>query len=227
MTETSLYLGIKILEPTTAATDLLLSFFCVYFYYKLKLPTKSEPLLKFWRLFFLIFGITTFIGTMAHGLKFYMSEKLFWNVWMAMNLSSVLSSYFLLLATIEMVRKDNTVLLKKLKVLARIVTLTITIVTIVLNDFSMIKIYAGVVVILALYRNFTTFRQGIKGSGQIAFGFAFSILSILVHTTGFSLHEYFNFKDLSHIIGGFCFSASRDDNPTGFDLFLDEIRYEK
>ena len=34
-------------------------------------------------------------------------------------------------------------------------------------------------------------------------------------------------KNLSHIIGGFAWSASRDDNPNGFVAYLDEIRYEQ
>lgn len=34
-------------------------------------------------------------------------------------------------------------------------------------------------------------------------------------------------KNLSHIVGGFCFSASRDDNPNGYTLYLDEIRFER
>ncbi len=182
----------------TAGTDLLLSIFCVYFYQKLRLPTKSEPLLKFWRLFFLIFGLSTFIGTVAHGLKFYMSESMFYSVWMAMNLSSVLSSFFLLLATIEIVGKGNPNRIKKLQTLT--IILTSVAVTIALNEFSIVKIYAGFIILLALFRNYTTFKQGIKGSGQIAFGFAFSLLSILVHSAKFSLHEYFNFKDLSHVI---------------------------
>jgi hypothetical protein len=33
-------------------------------------------------------------------------------------------------------------------------------------------------------------------------------------------------KDLSHIIGGFCLSANSDDNPDGFIIYLDDIRYE-
>lgn len=33
-------------------------------------------------------------------------------------------------------------------------------------------------------------------------------------------------KDLTHIIGGFCWSASRDDNPNGFTIYLDEVRFE-
>ena len=33
-------------------------------------------------------------------------------------------------------------------------------------------------------------------------------------------------KNMSHIIGGFAWSASRDDNPNGFVIYLDEIRFE-
>lgn len=33
-------------------------------------------------------------------------------------------------------------------------------------------------------------------------------------------------KDLSHIIGGFCFAASKDDNPNGFVIYFDDIIYE-
>lgn len=34
-------------------------------------------------------------------------------------------------------------------------------------------------------------------------------------------------KSLTHIVGGFAWSASRDDNPEGFVIYLDEIRFEK
>lgn len=34
-------------------------------------------------------------------------------------------------------------------------------------------------------------------------------------------------KNMQQIIGGFCWSASHDDNPDGFTMFLDEIRFEK
>ncbi|AKL97998.1 hypothetical protein [Endomicrobium proavitum] len=33
-------------------------------------------------------------------------------------------------------------------------------------------------------------------------------------------------KDLTHIIGGFCFAASKDDNPNGFVIYIDDIIYE-
>jgi hypothetical protein len=33
-------------------------------------------------------------------------------------------------------------------------------------------------------------------------------------------------KNMSHIVGGFCWSASRDDNPNGFVVYMDEVRFE-
>ncbi|MDR3256930.1 MAG: hypothetical protein LBT18_04735 [Endomicrobium sp.] len=33
-------------------------------------------------------------------------------------------------------------------------------------------------------------------------------------------------KDLTNIIGGFCLAASKDDNPNGFIIYLDDIIYE-
>lgn len=33
-------------------------------------------------------------------------------------------------------------------------------------------------------------------------------------------------KDLSHIIGGFCWAASKDDNPNGFSIYFDDMMYE-
>jgi hypothetical protein len=33
-------------------------------------------------------------------------------------------------------------------------------------------------------------------------------------------------RNLSHVVGGFCWAASRDDNPEGFVMHLDEVRFE-
>lgn len=33
-------------------------------------------------------------------------------------------------------------------------------------------------------------------------------------------------KDLTHIVGGFAWAANRDDNPQGFTIYLDDVRFE-
>jgi hypothetical protein len=33
-------------------------------------------------------------------------------------------------------------------------------------------------------------------------------------------------KDLSHVIGGFCWMTNKNQNPYGSTIFLDDIKYE-
>jgi hypothetical protein len=35
-----------------------------------------------------------------------------------------------------------------------------------------------------------------------------------------------NGKNLSHVVGGFAWAASRDNNPNGFIIYFDEVRFE-
>ncbi len=199
MTETFIDIGIRILEPVTAITDLMLGLFCIWFYRRLALPVKSHPLLRFWRLFFLSIGISTLLGTVAHGLRFYMNEPTFKAVWMLMNLTSIVSSYFLLLATIE-IQFRNPEMIRRMQHISLLITLLLVSVTMYFNDFNLIKIYAGLIILIALITHFSTYKKGIKGSGYITFGFTFSLSSIWVHTQQLSIDDYFNFKDISHVI---------------------------
>ena len=199
MKETFVDVGILILEPVTAVTDLLLGLFCIWFYRRLALPVKSHPLLRFWRLFFLCIGISTLLGTVAHGLRFYMNEPTFKAVWMMMNLTSIVSSYFLLLATIE-IQYDSPRTIQRLQQISLLITLMLVSATVYFNDFNLIKIYAGFIIFIALITHFNTYKKGLKGSGYITFGFAFSLTSIWVHTMKLSIDDYFNFKDISHVI---------------------------
>jgi len=200
MTITSIDLGCIILEPVTAATDLWVTVFCIYFFQKLKLPEKSEPILRFWRWFFFTFAISTLLGAISHGLKFYMNDINFRTVRVVMNLCITLSSYFLLRTTIESAQRNKAALYDRLKNASMLLTLSMALITIVNEDFRLIKIHAGIVVLLALYSNYMAFKQGHQGAGKIAFGLALSIISILVHSTQFSISEFFNFNDISHAI---------------------------
>ena len=191
--------GFHVLEPVTVLTDILLSIFCIYFYNKLNFPGNKAVLGKYWRMFFLYIGISTFIGAVAHGFRSYFSSEAFYFLWMTMNLSSIPSSYYLLKATIELSEfKDETKF--RLTMITLAATILLTILTLIINNFVLIKINAGLVVILALIRHYHTYKKGYTGSGYIVFGFAFSLSSILVHTAQLSISEWFNFRDISHVI---------------------------
>jgi len=108
-------------------------------------------------------------------------------------------AYFLLRSNLEFANPE-----KPKKQLLQLLILSVTIIflfiTIVSNNFLSVKINGGIAVIISLITHFQTYREGLPGSGYISFGFAFSLLSIIVHSTQFSISEWFNYKDISHVI---------------------------
>ncbi len=189
----------RLLEPVTVLTDVLLSIFCMYFYNKLNFPCHAKKLGLYWRLFFLFMGISTFIGAIAHGCKLYFSNEVFYFVWMTMNVCSIPSAYYLLKATIEL-SEFKPELKKRLTLLAATAMTLLMLLTMWMNNFVLIKVNAGIVITLTLIRHYHTYKKGYSGSGYIVFGFAFSLLSIIVHTAQLSISNWFNFKDISHVI---------------------------
>lgn len=192
-------LGCRIAEPVTVLTDILLSVFCFYFYNKLHVAKHQTELGKYWRFFFLFIGLSTFIGAVAHGLKEYMPQGLFHMVWMTMNLISIPSSYYLLKVTITLSHFTEEKK-KNLSSISLVGMCFLGLFTIIYNQFDIIKINAAVVILLTLVRHYHSYKRGYTGCGYIFFGFAFSLLSVIVHSLKISYSEWFNFKDISHVI---------------------------
>ncbi len=92
---------------------------------------------------------------------------------------------------------------------------------------------------LSAYKHLTFWARGVKGDEKVAEFKIGGITGEHGDSDGASLgpvtltKEWKKYtidladKNLSNIIGGFCWSASRDDNPDGFVIYLDEIRLEK
>jgi hypothetical protein len=199
--ETNLLLsGIRIDEPVTVLTNLILSVFSFYFYIHLgKLKNIGTNLSRYWRLFFLFIAIANTIAAFAHGFKSYFNSHDYYYVWMFMNMAGIPASYFLLLTNLESAQisqktKNN------LQYFAAVLTLSLVIFMYLINDISLVKVNAGLVILITLFAHLITYRKGIAGSKLILRGFIISILTLFVHTMRLSLHDYFNYKDLSHVI---------------------------
>jgi hypothetical protein len=144
-------------------------------------------------------GIASIIGALTHGLRSYFSNEDYYFIWLIMNLAGIPCSYFLLQANIEL-SKLNPELKSTLSKLSILLTSILTVMVIGLNNFILVKINAGLVIGLTLYNHFKTYRKGRQGSGFILFGFAISTSSLVVHGLQISYSDWFNYKDISHII---------------------------
>jgi hypothetical protein len=191
--------GFNLLEPVTVLTNVLISAFCLYFYLKLNHLGNQPKLKKYWRLFFLFFGISAILGGIAHGFKPYFEPLIFYYVWLSMNLTGLVIAYYLLCTNLEFAKLEKQ---KKqiLYALILFITVLFSVITLTTNNFLSVKINGGIAVIISLITHFQTYRKGMPGSGYISFGFAFSLLSIVVHSAQFSISEWFNYKDISHVI---------------------------
>jgi len=65
MTDTTIYIGtLAIHEPVTVFTDYIISILALVFYFKI--PAGTNTAIRYWRLFFLFLGLSTFVGAHAH-----------------------------------------------------------------------------------------------------------------------------------------------------------------
>ncbi|MDP2386334.1 MAG: hypothetical protein Q8M29_08175 [Bacteroidota bacterium] len=192
--------GIHIQEPVTVLTNMLIVATSVFLYYKVGVKnTEKSLLVKYWRLFFFFFGLNALIGSVAHGFKSYFSPDIFYYVWLCMNLASVPITYYLLRANIEL-SKFTTRNKKISEIIVLCLSIVFAVLTAITNNFAIVKINALIAILITIVSHYRAYRDRRPGSGYITFGFTFSILALVVHGAKLSLSDWFNFKDISHVI---------------------------
>jgi hypothetical protein len=191
--------GHALYEPVTVLTNLFIVLSCAWFFLNLSRSANQTALLNYWKWFFFFIGLSAFIGAIAHGFKPYFSLTLFSMIWLCMNLSNLPASYYLLKAGIEISGFSDS-LQKRLNQAALIYIVIAVILTIIFNHFLLIKINALIVIVFTIIQHFRAWRKGFPGNGQIWGAYVFSLVALVVHTAQLSVSEWFNFKDISHVI---------------------------
>jgi len=217
-------LGIRIDEPVTVLTDLIVSVVCFWGFYKLaKFPIKNKVHL-YLKYYFLSMGIATFIGGMvghgflylfkaewhlssefAHFIRNIVGEK---NMHVTANpwkLPGWLTSMFAVMlverASIEYARK---IIAPKvgtffawLNIFELLTFVTITFST--LNFFFVeVHTFYGFMIIVLSFNLIIFYKTRSKGSRAFLLAVGFAALAALVFMNQWSIHKWFNYFDLSH-----------------------------
>ncbi|GEM_PF-516628 len=194
---TYIYLfGLKIFEPITILTNFIIGLVCLYSFYQI-FKTKSS-LAFYWSMFFLLIGISSTIGSVGHGTHHQFGLQFFNVVLFFMNAVSLIAIYYCYKAAYSSTtnNKSNT----KLNYFVIGWISTLLLISIWLNNFLIIKIHAGIVLTYSLIAHLVSHKKQEQGSGWIAAGILVSFLSIVTHSIKLSMHDWFNHKDISHII---------------------------
>jgi hypothetical protein len=203
----AIHIGSFILsEPVTAVSDLLLSAFCISRVIVFQKYRSPDSALSFWQLFFLLMGVSSSVGVIVHGLRFYQSETVHYNTWMGMSVISGIAIYFAQMATSRSILREskNGTLLR---IIAQVQVVLFLILMILFRNYNVVKIQVAAGMVPVMIIHFYAFRKGMIGSAWLATGIAVSFFSAVVHTLKLSIDDrWFNFNDVSHVFIGTSFA---------------------
>ena len=191
--------GLKIFEPMIILTNLPILLIALYSFKKL--TNYNNKYSKNYAWFVLLVGISSCFGSLAHAIHYQNGKSFFDIIFYIMNSLSLVSAYFCFkfgyVYFIGYNVKSNTVILS----IAKIWVLSMLVYVFFYNNFLIVKINAGVVLLYAFIIHLIKYNKlNERGSGLVVFGIGVSFISIITHTLKISVNEWFNYKDISHII---------------------------
>ncbi|MEA3447382.1 MAG: hypothetical protein U9Q98_02880 [Bacteroidota bacterium] len=191
-------MGIRIDEPVTMVTDLLVSAVCFYAFFSLYKISSPLKIRKFLMFYFLSMGISTFFGgIIGHGFLYAFSFA--WKLpgW----ITSMLAVMILERAAIEhashVASKGAVRLFKWMNIIELLTFMTLTFVTL---NFKFVEIHSayGVMFVVGSYSLFTYWKTHSKASKIFLYGVGFAIVSSIIYLNQWNLHTWYNYLDASH-----------------------------
>jgi hypothetical protein len=190
--------GFLVFEPMVIVTNVILFLLSLVYYNKLKSFGNLYAMQM--GTFMLLMGVGSLFGALAHAVHYQLGAFFFNTVFFITNAFSLLSIYYCFRAAYTYAHPSNNPPVKYIYfvVLWIIVLLLISLAK---GNFLLIKIHAGLVLIYSLIVHVISFgRYREPGSRLIVTGIIVSFFSIVIHSLRFSFHEWFNYKDIAHVI---------------------------
>lgn len=191
--------GFKLFEPVTILTNSLITIYGLFAY--LRTLSFDHKISRDWALFFLWMGLSCLFASITHGVHEQFGDMFLRVSWFIANSVSFICIYFFYRAASKYsnLQKENSSL-QFMNYMVLLWVVVLLVVTFFLNNFLLVKIHAGIALVYSLFVHAVTFRNKRAGSGYIVAGIIISFLSIIVHSLKFSFGEWFNYKDISHVI---------------------------
>ncbi|NQU51718.1 MAG: hypothetical protein HQ522_04175 [Bacteroidetes bacterium] len=193
-------LGIRIDEPIVTLTDLLVSFLCLYFFYRIQKSGKKGKVYIYFKIYFLNMGIATLLGGLI-GHAFLYNFSFYWKLpgW----IMSMISIMFVERAAIEHTRIWlNESIIKVFRVINILEFLTFLTFTILTLNFFFVEFHSGyglMFVVLSL-EGFLFWKTKNSAGKYILIGVGFAAVAALFFMNKISPHPWFNYLSISHVL---------------------------
>lgn len=191
--------GIKIDEPITTLTDLVVSAVCIYAFLKLTGHYNKSRVKNYLRFYFLGLGIATAIGGII-GHAFMYRFSFYWKLpgWV----TSMVSIMLIERASIDYASPILKPLvgkwLKRINLLELAVFITITLITL---RFTYVEIHSayGLLLVVTGIHSYILITRHSPASQLFIVAVAFSSIAALIYMNEIGLSKWFTHSDLSHV----------------------------
>jgi len=195
-------LGIRIDEPVTTITDLMVTAVCIYAFIKLNKHKSDTKVLLFLKYYFLGMGIATFFGgVFGHAFLYAFDFNFVWKLpgW----ITSMLAVMLIERASIEHAsRATNPKVISFFKWLNIIELLTFMTLTFVTLNFKFVEYHSayGIMFVVGSFSLYTYIKTKSEASKIFITAVVIAIISSIIYLTKFSIDIWFNYLDFSHVV---------------------------
>jgi len=195
------FAGIKILEPVTTVTDLLVTAVCFYAFSRLRSHQHLETThVKLYRYFFLFMGIATLLGgIIGHGFLYLFSFA--WKVpaWIVSMISIALAERGAIMRARPLMDKRLGTFFTYLNLVELSTFMFIAVYTL---KFIFVEIHAmyGLLVVVFSFEGYVYLRTKDPASRKILWCVFLAAMAATAHIGQITIHKYFNYFDLAHVL---------------------------
>ncbi len=200
--------GIRVEEPVTAITDLMVTAVCIYAFAKLPNKSRSGYSVSYFKFYFLTMAIATLYGgIIGHAFFYFFTIDAKIPAW----IMSMISIGLIERAAIAHSGRYMSKTAGQFFSWLNIVELTALIVTVLYTkNFFYVEAHAayGLMLVVLSLEAYVFLKNKSEESMLMLVGVGVAAAAATVHLTKFTLHEWFNHLDLSHVlmaIAGFIF----------------------
>ena len=194
------FFGIRVDEPMTTLTDLVVSAVCFYAFYTLtkkKLPGRTQ---LYFRYYFLLMGIATCLGGLVgHGFLYLLSFG--WKLpgWITSMLSVALIERSAIQHAKPLIKPGIGKSFLIINVFELVIIMTITMITL---DFAWVEFHSGygLLGVVAPFHGWVYYKTRDRGSAFILLAVGLASVAALFYMNKVSIHTWFNYLDISHTV---------------------------
>jgi len=192
--------GIRVDEPVTMITDVLVSIVCFYAYFKLnKLELKSR-VYTYYRYFFILMGVATFLGGVI-GHSFNYALSVYWKIpgWYISMIAIALVERASILYSIKLIEKKYATFFTWLNLVELTFFMVVSVIT--MNFYFVVGHSAyGIMVVVGGFQTYVYYRTRQKGSIYFMYAVFWSAMGAVVFLNKLAISVWFNHLDISHVL---------------------------